>query len=104
MQPSEQNQAGVLRLNVWATTLSSAVTAVIVAILSVPLHLMHARAAYGERGASSAAGPGMMPHPMGADGGLTVGWIVIAFLVVLVYGGVAGAIFGAIYNAVLSRK
>lgn len=88
-----QQESGFLRLSVWAATVASATTALIMGVLWLPLHLMRARASFG-----------VMPHPMSAGGGFAGGWVLVALLVVLVYGGVAGAIFAAIYNAVLSRR
>ncbi|HKU81093.1 MAG TPA: hypothetical protein VJP76_02900 [Candidatus Tumulicola sp.] len=94
-------RGGFLPLNVWSTTLASALTALIIAILSLPLHLMHAGHGMGPRG-------GMGMHGMGPQGapnpGMIFVWVLIWLLVVFVYGGVAGAIFGALYNAILNRR
>jgi hypothetical protein len=101
---TQQQEIGSLRLNVWAATLGSAITGLIVVILSFPLHLMHARTMLGERAGLGAPGTGVMPHPMSTGGGFALAWILVVLLVVLVYGGVAGAIFAAIYNAVLGKR
>lgn len=97
-----------LTLNAWSVTLASALTALIVAILSLPLHLMHMGRGFGSHEAM--LGPrggypmqGVMQHPAPSPG-LIVVWVLIALLVVFVYGGVAGAIFAALYNALLSRR
>ncbi|HEY1656611.1 MAG TPA: hypothetical protein VGF86_16020 [Candidatus Tumulicola sp.] len=97
-----------LPLSVWSTTLAAALTALIVAILSLPLHLMHAGhgfglhgGGYGQRGGMPIQG--MMQHPAPSPG-LVLVWVLIALLVVFVYGGIAGAIFGALYNVILSRR
>lgn len=105
MQRPEQQPVGFLKLNVWGVTISSALTALIVVILSLPLHLMHQREMFGERamGGGVYGAPGMMPHPA-VGGGVAVTFVLVALLVVLVYGGVGGAIFAAIYNAILNRR
>jgi len=106
MQQPEHDSA-YLRLNVWTAALASAITAVIIAVLSLPVHLtMHARAmreTWGPNGAPSPGPPGtMMQSPMWGAG--FAAWIIVALLVVIVYSGVAGAIFAAIYNALLRKR
>ncbi|HEY9085990.1 MAG TPA: hypothetical protein VIN40_08675 [Candidatus Tyrphobacter sp.] len=109
MQTAEQS--GSLKLNVWATTVSSAVTALIMVILWLPFHLMHGRRMLGHgtfgpmQGSmpANAAAQGMMvPHAMG--GGVLVGWLLVGILVVLVYAAVTGALFAAIYNAIAHKR
>ncbi len=95
-------RTGFLALNVWSTTLASALTALIVAILSLPLHFMHAGHGMGPRGPMGLHGGGMPYTP--PNPGLVLVWVLVALLVVFVYGGVAGSIFAAIYNAILSRR
>ena len=101
MQQSEPQPAAFLRLNVWGVTLSSALTALIVLILSFPLHLMHQRSMAGARGGGPDFGA---PHPMMGGDGISVAFVLIALLLALVYGGVAGAIFASLYNAILNRR
>ncbi len=95
-----------LELRVWTTALASASTAVIIAILSLPIHLMmHAhgmREGWRTSGAARAPGGSMMHAPMSGAG--FVGWIFVALLVLIVYSGVAGAIFAATYNALVRKR
>jgi hypothetical protein len=109
MQQIEQQPGGYLKFNVGATAAASAVTALIIAILALPLHLMRERAVVGFAGAGRVfPGPGRefppagMPHPMG--GGFALGLLLVWLLIVLVYAGVAGALFAAIYNVTLTRR
>jgi hypothetical protein len=103
----EQN-TGYLKLNVRAATLASAITAVIMVVLSLPVHIvMYAH----EMRPEMAPGGGPMPHGPGSEmmqppmwGIGFAGWIIVALLVVIVYSGVAGAIFAAIYNALLPKR
>lgn len=97
----QPTRTGFFALNVWSTTLASALTALIVAILSLPLHFMHMGHGMGGRGQMGLHGgmPYAAPNP-----GLIFVWVLIALLVVFVYAGVAGAIFAAIYNTILSRR
>jgi len=89
-----------LPLNVWSTTLAAALTALIVAILSLPLHLMHQGRGFGHGPMGMHGGvPYAPPSP-----GLIIVWVLVALLVVFVYGGVAGAIFASLYNTILTRR
>lgn len=99
MQQIEQQPGGYLRLNVGATAAAGAVTAIIMAILAFPLHLMHRTIFGAPRGMMF---PGqVVPHPMMGAGGV---WIIIGLIVLLAYAGVAGAIFAAIYNVTMTRR
>jgi hypothetical protein len=106
VQPAEQQSVGYFRFNVWATTLASAATGLIIVILSLPFHRMHPRMGLaGPRIGIVAPGVGVVPpHPAPLGGGPVVGWIFIGLLAVIVYAGIAGAIFAAIYNAIVSRR
>lgn len=100
MQQPEPQPITFSRLNVWGVTLSGALTALIILILSLPFHLMHQRSMGEPRGFSPGAAA---QHPMMGGEGI-VAFVLIALLLALVYGGVAGAIFASIYNAILNRR
>ncbi len=100
MQQPEQQPGGYLRLNVGATALAGAVTAIILAIVSLPLHLLH-RTMFGATRGMMFPGGGAIHPAMGAG---SAAWILLGCLVVLVYAGVAGALFAIIYNAMLTRR
>lgn len=101
MQQTEQQPGGFLRLNVGAMAAASAVTALIIAILALPLHLMRERTMLATPRGTIFPAPGP-PHPMG--GGFALGFLLVWLLIVLVYAGVAGALFAAIYNVTLTRR
>ena len=103
----QPQQPKSLSLDVWSVTAASALTALIVAILSLPLHLMHAgRMVGGAMGGPRSGMPmqGMMQPHLAPSPGMILVWVLIVLLVVFVYGGIAGAIFAALYNAILTRR
>jgi hypothetical protein len=94
-----------MRLNVLSVTLASMITAVIMTVLTLPFraliaaHMMRVWSAQG-----GAANPGaMMHHPM-LGSGFGVAALFVGLLVVVVYSGIAGALFAAIYNALVARQ
>jgi hypothetical protein len=94
-----------MKLNVWSVTLASVITAVVMTVLTLPFralvaaHMMRVWSAEG-----GAALPGaMMRHPM-LGGGFGIAALFVGLLVVVVYSGIAGALFAAIYNALVARQ
>jgi hypothetical protein len=93
-----------LRLHVWGFAVASAVAAVALCLLTLPLHLwMHQRhGAYGMMhgglGTYPGAGHMMMSHP-----GLGL-WPLWALILVALWAGIAGAIVAAVYNAIAQRR
>ena len=116
-------------LRVWPFTLAASATALVVGILTIPIHLVKHMAmarhfeTYGVR-VPGGPGPGMplpslppgVPPPgmpggpeahgvwIAAHPGLGIEWAIIGLIVIAVYAGVAGAVFAAVYNAIVSRR
>lgn len=121
-----QETSSTTPLRVWPFTLAAASTAVVVGIMTIPIHILKHFAVkrfefetpMGQNFPRvPGPGPGFPPPPpagpMGpemhgawqmAHVGIGIEWIVIGLLVVAVYAGVAGAVFAAVYNAMATRR
>jgi hypothetical protein len=89
---------------VWGFTVASAVAAVVVTLLALPLHLWkHQRyAMYGAMHSGAGQYPGGYPTAMHHAGfGL---WPVFAIILVAVWAGIGGAIVAAVYNAMVRER
>ena len=108
------------RLHVWALTVAFSATALIIGILSLPVHLLRHHGGRPGGFHEWGEGPGGMrpwPVPSGApqpwtgppamihhDGGLALAHVLIALVVFAILAGLAGAIIAATYNALLKRS
>lgn len=99
-----------MKLSIKATMLSSALTALIMVLLSLPIHLMRWQWMGGmEHGAGTWLpghpwGHGMMMQQAQMGGWPVIAWILLAIAVLMVYAGLTGAIFAAIYNAFAPKQ
>lgn len=111
-------------LRVWPFTLAAAATALLVGILTIPIHILKHMAMrrfefetpIGPGVPHLPGGPGPAFPPPGPGGpdmhgtwfavhaGLGIEMLVIGLIVVAVYAGVAGAVFAAVYNAIATRR
>ena len=115
------------RLHVWALTASFATAALILGLLSLPLHLLRRRAYEGYGGPFGAApmvvpgaSPQPWPVPSGAHGWpewhhawgggyammhhLSPGIAVLIVISMAIVAGIGGAIVASVYNALLPKK
>ncbi len=93
-----------VRLNVWGLTVASAVTALLLGLISWPLHAMmwmNRMGGYGMHGPGyPMPGPG---YPM-MQGGYFGVWHLELLVIVAVWAGIGGAALAAIYNAVGAKR
>jgi len=116
-----QEQSTAAPLRVWPFALATSAAAVIIGILSIPIHLVKhfamARHFEGYRVERIPGGPGPGVPPAGVPGGpevhgawmaahigLGIEWAIVALIVLAVYAGVAGAVLAAVYNALAARR
>lgn len=99
-----------MKLSIRATTLSSALTTLIMVLLLVPIHLARWHFAAAMR-AHAAGGSELPIHPMPHAmmmrpdlGWPFIAWILLFIAVLVVYAGVGGFIFSAIYNAFAPKQ
>jgi hypothetical protein len=96
-------------INVWGLTVGFAAAAIVVGLLSWPLHLMVRWAVWGMGGPGMMGAPGMMGGgPMGAahptiGGGTLAVWYIGGLLAFAIIASVAGAIIAAVHNALQPR-
>jgi ribose/xylose/arabinose/galactoside ABC-type transport system permease subunit len=87
-----------MKLSIRSMTFASVLTALIMALLTLPFHIMR----WGMVGRPW--GHGMMVSHPGMSGWPIAAWMLLAFAVLIVYAGIAGAVFAAIYNAFAPRQ
>jgi hypothetical protein len=92
------------RLNVWGFTVASATAAVVLCIVTLPLHIWmrHHWTPYGMmHGGGAYTSPG---YPMMHHAGFGLMHVVVALVMVAVFAGIGGAVVAAVYNAMLRER